>query len=340
GDAALSTSTDQLARFAASGWDTERVDGHDTDAVSAALERAKASGRPSLIACRTTIAFGAPAKAGTAAAHGAPLGAKEIAGARERLEWPYPPFELPEDVAAAWSEVGRRGARLMAEWRRRFDAAPPDIRNEFARRVEGLPAAALRAALADVKARFVAEAPKLATRQASGQVLDALVPVVPELIGGSADLTPSNNTHAKGQAFITRDNYAGAYLHYGVREHAMAAAMNGMSAHGWIIPYGGSFLAFTDYCRPAIRLSALMRLRVIYVMTHDSIGLGEDGPTHQPVEHLASLRAMPGLLVFRPADPVETAECWELALTHRSQPSVLCLTRQAVPALRRDCGEN
>jgi transketolase len=336
----LATSDDQVARFAACGWDTQAIDGHDTGAIEAAIARARTSERPSFIACRTTIAFGAPTKAGTAASHGSALGAAEIAGARARLGWNSPPFEIPDDIAAAWGEVGARGARLERQWRERFDAADPALRSEFARRFEGLLPDGWRRTILGLKSMFAAEMPKIATRQASGMVLDALTSAIPELVGGSADLTRSNNTRAKGQKVITAADFSGSYIHYGVREHAMAAAMNGLAAHGGFIPYGGTFLVFSDYCRPAIRLAALMRLRVIYVMTHDSIGLGEDGPTHQPIEHLASLRAMPGLLVLRPADAVETAECWELALSHRAQPSVIVLTRQSVPALRRDVGAN
>jgi transketolase len=340
GPTALSTSDEQRQRFAASGWATEAVDGHDTDAVEAALERARQSDRPSLIACRTTIAFGAPTKAGTAAAHGAPLGAEEIAGSRTRLGWTDAPFALPEDVVARWRQAGERGRAPRAAWRERLAAAEAATRAEFERRQKGtLPEAALEA-LAAVKRQFATALPKTATRQASGQVLDALAPALPELIGGSADLTGSNNTKAKSQKAVTSADFAGSYIYYGVREHGMAAAMNGLAAHGGIIPYGGTFLVFSDYCRPAIRLSALMGLRVVYVMTHDSIGLGEDGPTHQPVEHLAALRAIPNLLVFRPADAVETAECWAAALDARESPSVLALTRQAVPTLRRDAGEN
>jgi transketolase len=336
GSTTLSTSENQLARFAAAGWDATAVDGHDTEAVAAAISEARTSVRPSLIACKTTIAFGAPTKAGTAAAHGSPLGAAEIAGARQRLGWQEPPFVMPEDVMKFWRAAGSRGAKLSASWEKRFDAADANTRAEFSRRMKGdLPPEA-RAALAQVKVKAANDAPKIATRQASGNVLDALAPVLPELIGGSADLTGSNNTKAKSQKVITAKDFSGGYIHYGVREHGMAAAMNGMAAHGGILPYGGSFLVFTDYCRPSIRLSALMGLRVIYVMTHDSIGLGEDGPTHQPVEHLASLRAIPHLLVFRPADAVETAECWELALTQPKSPSILSLTRQSVPALRKD----
>lgn len=334
----LSCSDDQLKRFEASGWRAERIDGHDPEAIRAALRRAVSADRPSLIACRTTIAYGAPTKAGSAAAHGSPLGNGEIAGARERLGWPHPPFVVPEDVRIEWRKAGEKGAALSAEWRRRFAALAPELREEFERRRQGaLPAAALTA-LQQVKTKFAAEAPKLATRQASGLVLDAVAPALPELVGGSADLTGSNNTRAKSQAAVKRGDFAGSYVFYGVREHGMAAAMNGMAVHGGIIPYGGTFLVFSDYCRPSIRLSALMGVRVVYVLTHDSIGLGEDGPTHQPVEHLAALRAIPNLLVFRPADAVETAECWAAALGARNTPSVLALTRQSVPAVRHEAG--
>ncbi|HXZ02524.1 MAG TPA: transketolase [Stellaceae bacterium] len=336
GSTALATSDDQLQRFTAAGWDSVRVDGHDPEAVAAALARARETEAPSFIACRTTIAFGAPAKAGSAAAHGAPLGAEEVAGTRRRLDWTEPPFVLPGDVVRWWRTVGARSRDHQAAWRQRLEAAPQALRAEFERCVAGALPPGFDDAIAGIRAKFAAEAPKLATRQSSGMVLDALAPVMPELVGGSADLTGSNNTKAKGQKVIAAGKFSGSYLHYGVREHAMAAAMNGLAVHGGIIPYGGTFLVFSDYCRPALRLSALMGLRVIYVMTHDSIGLGEDGPTHQPVEHLAALRAIPGLQVFRPADAVETAECWELALRSRRAPSVLALTRQAVPALRRE----
>jgi len=337
----LAVSDDQLARFKASGWAAERVDGHDTDAIAAALARAQHSDRPSLIACRTIIAFGAPTKAGTAAAHGAPLGAAEIAGARQRLGWPYPPFVVPEEIRASWRAIGRRGAPAAAQWRQRLEAAPAETRAEFLHRQSGTLPAGFAAAIEQVREKFATEAPKLATRQCSNMVIEALAPVMPELVGGSADLTGSNLTKAKSQKPVTAKDFAGNYIYYGVREHGMAAAMNGLALHGGIIPYGGTFLIFTDYCRPAIRLSALMGQRVIYVMTHDSIGLGEDGPTHQPVEQLAALRAIPKLLVFRPADGVETAECWALALTERHAPSVLALTRQGVPTLRHGAqGDN
>jgi transketolase len=336
GSTELATSDDQLERFDAAGWDAVAVDGHDPEAVATAIARAHGTDRPSLIACRTIIAFGAPTKAGSAAAHGSPLGAAEIEGARAQLGWGDAPFVVPDDVAQWWRQVGRRGDGAATAWQERLDAVSAETRLEFERCVGGALPGGFTAAIAGIRAKFLAEAPKTATRQASGMVLDALAPDMPELVGGSADLTGSNNTKAKGQTVVTRNDFSGHYIHYGVREHGMAAAMNGLAVHGGVIPYGGTFLVFADYCRPSIRLSALMGLRVIYVMTHDSIGLGEDGPTHQPVEHLASLRAIPNLQVFRPADAMETAECWELALRARRTPSVLALTRQSVPTLRRE----
>ncbi|HZT87837.1 MAG TPA: transketolase [Stellaceae bacterium] len=331
----LAVSDDQLERFRAHGWATESVDGHDHAAVREALRRAQGSDRPTLIACRTTIAFGAPTKAGTAAAHGSPLGAEEIAAARRRLGWTSPPFEIPEDVRAWWRNAGARGGVVRKAWEERLQRLEPKRRTEFLRRFKGELPAELDGAIGELCDEFRAKNAKLATRQASGSCLDKLVHVVPELAGGSADLTPSNNTKAKDQKDVKTGDFSGRYIRYGVREHGMAAAMNGIAAHGGLIPYGGSFLTFTDYCRPSIRLSALMELGVIYVMTHDSIGLGEDGPTHQPIEQLAALRAIPRLFLFRPADAVETAECWELALKRRhGGPSVLALTRQGVPLLR------
>ncbi|HEX3973749.1 MAG TPA: transketolase [Stellaceae bacterium] len=338
GPTELARHEDELERFDASGWHTQRIDGHDTDAIADAIRQAQADDRPSMIACRTIIAFGAPTKANTAAAHGSALGAKEIAGTRERLGWTSPPFVVPDDMIEAWHKIGQRSKAASAAWRERLIKS--DKRAEFEAEQKGDIPKAARDALTALKAKFASEAPKTATRQASGSVLDALAPVLPALVGGSADLTPSNNTKAKGQKVVNRDDFSGSYIHYGIREHGMAAAMNGMAAHGGIVPYGGTFLVFTDYCRPSIRLAALMKLRVIYVMTHDSIGLGEDGPTHQPVEHLAALRAIPHLQVFRPADALETAECWELALAHNDGPSILALTRQPVAALRKDAGEN
>ncbi len=340
GATSLTCGDDQIARFKACGWAAQSVDGHDPEAVAAALAAAQSSDRPSLIACRTVIGFGAPSKAGTAKAHGAALGEDEIAGARAKLGWPHPPFEIPDDVLAAWRAAGARGAAAADAWRGRLDRLAAATRDEFERRMRGDLPTGWRAALAAMKQATLEEAPKIATRVSSQRVLDALAEAIPELVGGSADLTGSNNTKAASQAVISAADFSGRYLHYGVREHAMAAAMNGLALHGGVIPYGGTFLVFTDYCRPSIRLSALMRQRVIYVMTHDSIGLGEDGPTHQAIEHLAALRAIPNLLVFRPADTIETAECWELALDSRAAPSVLALSRQNLPSLRKDASEN
>jgi transketolase len=334
GPTELTVSDDQLARFAASGWNTLAVDGHDPEAIASCIDAARKSDKPTLIACRTTIAYGAPTKAGTAASHGAALGASEVAGARSRLNWPHPAFEIPAPILERWRAFGHKGGSARAAWQRRVSALPADRRAEFRRRMDGkLPQGWLGAATT-YKAEICAAKPNVATRVASQNTLEVLTRAIPELLGGSADLTGSNNTKTKGQAVVSREKPAGHYIHYGVREHAMAAAMNGIALHRGYIPYGGTFLVFTDYCRPAIRLSALMELRVIYVMTHDSIGLGEDGPTHQPVEHLAALRAIPNLRVMRPADAVETLECWETALLHEDGPTLLALTRQNVPALR------
>jgi len=333
GPTELAVSDDQLMRFEASGWTAVRVDGHDPEAVAAAIERARASDRPTLIACRTVIGYGAPTKAGKASTHGSPLGAEEIAGARDRLGWAHAPFAVPSDVLAAWRACGARGAPVREAWTRRWQRLDPQARVAV-EHPAGAAAPAIAAAIAAAKTAAAATAAKKATRVWSEAVLDRLIPALPVLIGGSADLTGSNNTRIKDQPLVAPGSFAGSYIHYGVREHAMAAAMNGMALHGGLIPYGGTFLVFTDYCRPAIRLSALMRQRVIYVMTHDSIGLGEDGPTHQPVEQLASLRAIPNLNVLRPADGVETAECWELGVRPGDTPSILALTRQAVPNLR------
>jgi transketolase len=334
GPTELAFSDDPLLRFRGYGWAAERIDGHDHQAVADAIRRAQKSDRPSLIACRTIIAFGAPTKAGTAAAHGAPLGAAEIAGARERLGWSDPPFAIPEDIRAEWRTAGARGEAVRRAWERRLQSLPAERRTEFLRRQRNQLPSGLDAAIAKLCKDFRQGNAKIATRQASGTVLDTLTQVVPELVGGSADLTPSNNTKAKDQKDVRRGDFSGRYIRYGVREHGMAAAMNGIAAHRGLIPYGGTFLTFSDYARPAIRLAAFMGVGVVYVMTHDSIGLGEDGPTHQPIEHLAALRAMPGLYVFRPADAVETAECWALALQRREAPSLLALTRQALPLLR------
>jgi transketolase len=340
GKLSLSDSVDQVKRFDAAGWAATRIDGHDPEAITAAIEQAKASDQPSLIACRTTIGYGAPGKAGTEKCHGSPLGAEEIAGAREKLGWDHPAFDIPADVREHWRAAGLRGREARKAWSERLARLAPDRRAEFERRIAGeVPAGRLAAAVHEVKQKLAAAPQTIATRAASENALGALAPALPEMIGGSADLTGSNNTRPKGMTVLSAGDYAGRFIHYGIREHGMAAAMNGMALHGGIIPYSGTFLVFSDYCRPAIRLAALMGERVIHVMTHDSIGLGEDGPTHQPIEHLASLRAMPNLLVFRPCDAVETIECWELALQSRGTPSVLALTRQNLPQLRQGFDE-
>ena len=335
GPLSLSDSVDQVKRFEAAGWAATRVDGHDPEAIAKAIAAAQASARPSLIACRTTIGFGAPSKAGTEKSHGSPLGADEIKGARERLGWPEPAFVIPADVLALWRNAGKAGKAAHQSWNDRFAAIPSARRAEFERRLRGeLPTEQLAAAVRAAKEKLAATPKETATRAASETALETLTVAVPEMIGGSADLTGSNNTRPKGMAVLSAADYSGRFIHYGVREHGMASAMNGMALHGGIIPYSGTFLVFSDYCRPAIRLAALAGLRVIHVMTHDSIGLGEDGPTHQPVEHLAALRAIPNLFVFRPCDTVETVECWQLALRNAHAPSVLALTRQNLPQLR------
>jgi len=338
GATSLSVSDNELKRFEASGWNTARVDGHDTAAVAAAIATAKGdSSKPWLIACKTIIGFGAPTKAGKASAHGEALGLEEIKGAREKLGWPYPPFDIPEHILSAWRAFAKRGAKVHADWTKRAASASAEAKALINGRNTS---EVLAAAIADAKSDLAADTAKRATRVWSQLTLERLVPALPELIGGSADLTGSNGTKTKHHTSIAPGNFAGNYVHYGVREHGMAAAMNGLALSGSFIPYGGTFLVFTDYCRPAIRLSALMQQRVIYVMTHDSIGLGEDGPTHQPVEHLSSLRTTPNLNVFRPADGIETAECWELAIAATATPSILALSRQAVPNLRTNNSEN
>ena len=334
GATSLSVSDDQVKRFEACGWNTIRVDGHDTKAIAAALAKAKGdASKPWLIACKTIIGYGAPTKQGKSSTHGEPLGADEIKGAREKLGWPYPAFEVPAEILSSWRAAGSRGAKDNAAWKTRFDKADAATKAL----IKGRDAASAAAGtIAAAKAAFAADTNKRATRVWSQMTLEKLIPALPELLGGSADLTPSNGTRTKSHTSIASDNFAANYMHYGVREHGMAAAMNGIALAGSFIPYGATFLVFTDYCRPSIRLSALMKQRVIYVMTHDSIGLGEDGPTHQPIEHISSLRAMPNVNVFRPCDAQETAECWELALAATDRPSILALSRQAVPNLRTE----
>jgi transketolase len=335
GPLALADSVDQVKRFEAAGWATSRIDGHDPAAIAAAIASAKTSERPSMIACRTTIGFGAPSKAGKASSHGSPLGGDEIKGAREKLGWPHPAFEIPSDILSGWREAGQRAKAAHKAWKDRLVALPADQRGELVRRLNGDLPLGLAAAVRGAKEKLAAEPKEIATRVASENALGVLTAAVPEMVGGSADLTGSNNTRTKAMKAMSGTDYSGTFIHYGIREHGMAAAMNGMALHGGIIPYSGTFLVFSDYCRPSIRLAALMGERVIHVMTHDSIGLGEDGPTHQPVEHLAALRAIPNLLVFRPCDAVETLECWQLALENRDGPSVLALTRQNLPQLRK-----
>ena len=339
GPTSLSDSVDQVERFASAGWAAARIDGHDPAAIAGAIEAAKKSDRPSLVACRTTIGFGAPSKGGTEKSHGSPLGADEIAAVRQQLGWTAPPFEIPAAILQQWRAAGERGRTNRLAWQKRLATFAPDRRTEFERRIRGELTVKFAAAVASVKQKLSASPKEIATRAASELALEALTVALPEMVGGSADLTGSNNTRTKAMKVLSAADYSGSFIHYGVREHGMAAAMNGMALHGGVIPYSGTFLVFSDYCRPAIRLAALMGQRVIHVMTHDSIGLGEDGPTHQPVEHLAALRAIPNLKVFRPCDAVETMECWQLALQSNTGPSVLALTRQNVPQLRQGFDE-
>ena len=335
GSTDIAVNDDQMMRFGACGWDVSFCDGHDPDAIAQAINGAhEATDKPSLIACKTMIGFGSPNKAGTAATHGAPLGDEEIAATREALNWPHSPFEIPEAVSSAWRRVGAMKSAKMEAWRKRLEDS--GRKAEFERLISGTLPKDWLVSVQDFKRKHSAEKTKVATRKASQETLDVLAEAIPELAGGSADLTGSNLTKAKSQKPVTPGDFSGSYIHYGVREHGMAAAMNGIALHGGFVPYGGTFLIFTDYCRPAIRLSALMQQRVIYVMTHDSIGLGEDGPTHQPVEHIASLRAIPNLNVYRPCDVVETAECWAASLETSSTPSVLSLSRQGLPCLRTE----
>jgi transketolase len=337
GPTSLSVSDDQIGRFKASGWNTLAIDGHDPKAISAALAKARAdSSKPWLIACKTVIGYGAPTKAGKSSTHGEPLGVEEINGTREKLGWSAAPFEIPDDILAAWRALGAKGAKENAAWKKRLAKASDEAKSAFETPVAASRAKVITGAIAAAKTQFAADTAKRATRVWSQLTLEHLVPTVPELVGGSADLTPSNGTRTKHHTDVVPGDYAGRYVHYGVREHGMAAAMNGLALHGGFIPYGATFLVFTDYCRPSIRLSALMHQRVVYVMTHDSIGLGEDGPTHQPIEHLAALRAIPNLAVLRPADALETAEAWEIALSTPTRPTILALSRQAVPTVLRE----
>ncbi len=336
GAVSLSDSTDQQARFASSGWNATAIDGHDPDAIAEAIKKARSSDSPTMIACRTTIGFGAPNKAGTSKAHGSPLGADEIAGARKTLGWECEPFRISSGILDEWRLAGLKSTRERIAWEKRLKEAGADRRGSFERRMRGELPGGFDGAMLDYKKSLARNKPTVATRKSSEMALEVINDAVPETLGGSADLTGSNNTKTSQTAPMTADDYSGRFIHYGVREHGMAATMNGVALHGGVIPYSGTFLVFSDYCRPAMRLSSLMGRRVIYVMTHDSIGLGEDGPTHQPVEHLAALRAIPNHRVFRPADAIEVAECWELALKSMDAPSTLALTRQNLPPVRTE----
>ena len=328
----LADSTDQCARFEASGWATKRIDGHNEDEIEAALSWAKTQDKPVMIACKTIIGYGAPTIAGTGKAHGGPYGADEVAGIRENIGWPHPPFEIPVEIESAWKDGGQHSVGAHKDWAARLDGHGDA--SAFLAALEGTLPGDLPAQIAAHKKSVVEGGKDDATRKWSGAALEVLTKAIPEMVGGSADLSGSNNTKTSVTEPMTPDNWAGRYIHYGVREHGMAAIMNGMALHGGIIPYSGTFLVFADYSRAAIRLGALMGERVIHVMTHDSIGLGEDGPTHQPVEHVASLRAMPNMAVFRPCDGVEAAECWELALRRTGGPSTMALTRQKLKSAR------
>ncbi|WP_438751900.1 transketolase [Pararhizobium sp. O133] len=328
GAVSLSDSTDQIARFQAVHWNTIRVDGHNPDEIAAAIEAAQKSDRPTFIACKTTIGFGAPNKAGTHKVHGSPLGADEIAATRKALNWESPAFETPADILDAWRAVGTRSVDARKAWEGRLSGTEAGKKSEFTRRFAGELTTNLDSSIDAYKKKLADAPPTVATRKASEDALEVINGVLPETLGGSADLTPSNNTKTSQMKSITPTDFSGRYMHWGIREHGMAAAMNGVALHGGLIPYSGGFMIFSDYCRPSIRLAALMGIRVIHVLTHDSIGVGEDGPTHEPVEHMAALRAIPNLLMFRPADAVETAECWQLALKEQHRPSGLALTRQ------------
>ncbi|AMO71472.1 transketolase [Sphingorhabdus sp. M41] len=336
GGTELSTSEDIPARYRASGWHVVSCDGHDFDDIRKALSEAEADPRPSLIACKTVIGYGAPTKQGTSATHGAPLGDEEISGTRNALGWDHEPFVIPDDILASWRQLGEKGAAARSDWQARLDGHSQAA--EFNRRMAGdLPDGT---AMQNYMEGLAKDPPKWATRKASEMALGAITEALPEMIGGSADLTGSNNTKTPSTKPLTKDDYSGRYIYYGIREFGMAAAMNGMALHGGVIPYGGTFLVFTDYCRGAMRLSAIQNARVVYVMTHDSIGLGEDGPTHQPIEHIQSLRLMPNMHVYRPADAIETAECWALAIKRSDGPSTLALTRQGLAPFRDDVSVN
>lgn len=336
----LAESDDQVARFRASNWHVVEIDGHDTDAIrDAIIEARNVTDKPTLISCRTIIGFGFPTKAGTQKAHSDAPGEEEIAGARKLLDWSSPPFEIPQNLLDDWRKIGAKGSAKRQEWLGRVEQTKGELGADFKRRMDGELPDGWRDAISGAKTELLKSEKDLATRQSSGIVLNHLFDAIPEMLGGSADLTPSNNTKAENQTDIEPGAFSGSYIHYGVREHGMAAIMNGIALHGGLIPYGGTFLTFSDYCRPSIRLAAMMEIRTIFVMTHDSIGLGEDGPTHQPIEHLSALRAIPQLAVYRPGDAIETAECWESILDEPRQAALIALSRQPMPLLRREPGD-
>jgi transketolase len=332
GALSLSDSTSQLERFKAAGWTVDTCDGHSAVDIDRALSKAQTSDAPVLIACRTIIGFGMPGRAGTQKAHSDAPGAEIVAAARKELGWDYEAFVVPDDVLNQWRAIGSRGAKTRADWTARKNAS--SHAKDFDAAISGVIPASVGTALNALKEKLSAEKPSAGTRKMSEKALDVINAELSTTVGGSADLTPSNNTKTKNIDGVSPGNFAGRYIHYGIREHGMAAAMNGIALHGGLIPYGGTFMVFSDYCRPSIRLAALMGIRVVFVMTHDSIGVGEDGPTHQPVEHMAALRAIPNLLTMRPADGVETAECWDLALKNDRRPSLIAFSRQDVPTLR------
>lgn len=329
-------STDQIKRFQALGWNTLEIDGHDYGEIEKAIAKAQKSDKPTLIACKTKIGFGAPTKCGTSKCHGSPLGAEEVAAMRKALDWPYDPFEVPEEILSSWREAGLRNHQTYQKWEEKAHAAGKTFDDFINDRLPSGWDDHLKA----LEEKAIAEQTKVATRKASQMCLEQIVPYVPQIIGGSADLAASNLTFVDGMKTVTKDDYSGNNIMYGIREHAMAAIMNGLSLHGGAIPYGGTFFVFSDYMRPSMRLAALMGIRAIYVLTHDSIGVGEDGPTHQPIEHLASYRAMPNIYTFRPCDVVETAECWRIAIESEKTPSILALSRQNLPMLRTDAKLN
>jgi len=341
GPTSLSVSDNYKKRFEGYGWSFQEINGHNFKQISNAIKRANKSKKPSIISCKTIIGFGSPNKSGKASSHGAPLGDDEIKLVRKKLGWKHAPFEIPEKIMMSWREIGEKGEELEKKWNDILSKKDDKIKEEFERLLRGELPISLDKMLGDEKLKFFQTKPKMATRQCSSSVINGISSILPELIGGSADLSGSNNTKTENSKVITSKKFSGNYIHYGVREHAMGAAMNGIALYGGLIPFGGTFLIFSDYLKPSLRLSALMKLRVIYIFSHDSIGLGEDGPTHQPIEHLESLRAIPNLNVFRPADINETLECWEIALKSKNNPSAIALSRQKLPYVsEHKSGEN